>query len=231
MGSAVGRGGQCFQVNVASWRRFLKPTVADPPIGDAHIVVRVGRSGSGAAEAGAARAGKSGALRGHDVFSSIRIVIIWRGWGILALFVTLAWSGVIGGPREARRGRDGVGSLGVGLGLVAAGAGNFFLGKWLNESRPLNQVGEHKEKLRTELRQRAAVGQFQAAPGVPVPTNPYEAEAQINAVVEAQTQNIASRLRNIHTLFFIPIQWVGVLEGVGGVVLMGLIAFEGVGGV
>ena len=172
------------------------------------------------AEAGAARAGKSGALRGHDVFSSIRIVIIWRGWGILALFVTLACIFVISLPMEALLGRDAVGSFGVGLGLVAAGAGNFFLGKWLNESRPLNQVGEHKERLRTELRQRAAVGQFQAAPGVPVPTNPYEAEAQINAVVEAQTQNIASRLRNIHTLFFIPIQWVGVLEGVGGVVLM-----------
>ena len=64
-------------------------------------------------------------------------MIIWRGWGILAILVTAA--GMAGAilPMEALMGRGETAStLGPGIGLLISGVANFFIGRWLNLTRP-----------------------------------------------------------------------------------------------
>ena len=56
--------------------------------------------------------------------------------------------------------------------------------------------------------------------GAPAPRDEAEASQQIERIVAQQSPEVRRRLRNRNTLFFIPIQWVGAVAVIGGVVLM-----------
>ena len=133
-------------------------------------------------------------------------MIIWRGWGILGLFVTLA--GVFGtlAVVHALLGTsESASALGGGIGFLLAGAANFFLEDFRNQ-------------LRADLWERVANDSFQMAPGAPAPSSEEEAAQQIEQVVTSESRDAERAGRNIHTFFFIPLQWVGALEGIGGLV-------------
>ena len=146
-------------------------------------------------------------------------MIIWRGWGILGLFVTLA--GVFGSLAvvHALLGTsESASALGGGIGFLLAGAANFFLGRWLNITRPAQNAEGFRNQLRADLWERVANDSFQMAPGAPAPSSEEEAAQQIEQVVAGESRNAERAGRNIHTFFFIPLQWVGALEGIGGLV-------------
>ena len=155
-------------------------------------------------------------------------MIIWRGWGILGLFVTLA--GVFGSLTvvEALLGTsESALALGGGIGFLLAGVANFFLGRWLNIIRPAQNAEGFRNQLRADLWERVANDAFQMAPGVPEPSSEAEAAQQIEQVVAGESRNAERAGRNIHTFFFIPLQWLGALEGIGGLVLAFYSPFAG----
>ena len=95
---------------------------------------------------------------------------------------------------------------------------NFFLGRWLSLTHPAQEVEKLRDQLRAEVWERVANGAFQMSPGAPAPSSEEEAAAQIEQVVENQVRDMERARRNIHTLFFIPIHWIGLIEGVSGLV-------------
>ncbi len=158
----------------------------------------------------------------------IAFMIIWRGWGILGLFVTLA--GVFGSLTvvEALLGTsESALALGGGIGFLLAGVANFFLGRWLNIIRPAQNAEDFRNQLRADLWERVANDAFQMAPGAPEPSSEAEAAQQIEQVVAGESRNAERAGRNIHTFFFIPLQWLGALECIGGLVFSFYSPFAG----
>ena len=87
----------------------------------------------------------------------IASMIIWRGWGILGLFVTLA--GVFGtlAVVHALLGTsESASALGGGIGFLLAGVANFFLGRWLNIIRPAQNAEDFRNQLRADLMLRTS---------------------------------------------------------------------------
>lgn len=117
-------------------------------------------------------------------------MIIWRGWGILGLFVTLA--GVFGtlAVVHALLGTsESASALGGGIGFLLAGVANFFLGRWLNIIRPAQNAEDFRNQLRADLWERVANDAFQMAPGAPEPSSEAEAAQQIEQVVAGESRN------------------------------------------
>ena len=147
-------------------------------------------------------------------------MIIWRGWGVLAFLVTGL---CVVGLGELGESMDPDGPLArafLALGFLAAGAANWFLGRYLNMIRPQQQGERYQNLLRAQLWQRVNNGVFQMAPGAPAPTSQAEATQQIEQLVAQGTEGQVRAHSNVHTLFFIPIQWLGLIEVAGGLVLL-----------
>ena len=151
----------------------------------------------------------------------VSVMIIWRGWGILSVFITLLVAGIVGVTFQAFLGRGNAAvSFGYGLGFIVAGVANYLFGRQVNAVAPAKKIEAFKEQMRREMWDRVAHGAFQVAPGTPPLANRGEAHQQIEYLVGQASRDAARGLRNIHTLFFIPVQWVGAAEGVLGVVLI-----------
>ena len=151
----------------------------------------------------------------------VAVMIIWRGWGILSVFITLLVAGIVGSTFQAFLGSGNTSVFfGYGLGLILAGVANYFFGRQVNELAPARKIEAFREQMRHEMWDRVAQGSFQVGPGAPPPANRDEAHQQVEHVVEQASANAAKGLRNIHSVFFIPVQWIGAVEGVLGVVLI-----------
>lgn len=143
-------------------------------------------------------------------------MIIWRGLGFLAVLVGLLGV-LIGVGLSSLAGEETSGPL-MGLGMLLGGAGVFALGWYLNVVNPAKKAQTWTEQRRAELQHAVATGQFQPAPGI-APASRQEAEVQAQLMLDAESTHVTKRLRNIHTLFWIPMQWWGVVWAVVGVVV------------
>lgn len=152
-------------------------------------------------------------------------MIVWRGWGIASVFTLLAGYSIAAGILWLFTDRPSAAWL-LGLGGVVGGALTWLLGYFLNVLRVRSQVDAYAKNLRGILHSRAEQGVFQAGPGVPVPSSAAEAATQIEYVVSQHTDDLAQRLKNQHTLFFIPVQYLGILAGVISVVAALFAAFK-----
>ena len=110
--------------------------------------------------------------------------------------------------------KSAIANIFVALGALVGGALGFLCGRWLNVIRPRAKVAQWQEQRRAELRARVDAGQFQMAPGVQAPASREEGYAQIEQLIAAESPEILSQLKNIHTLFYIPMQWFAVGGGV-----------------
>jgi len=63
-------------------------------------------------------------------------------------------------------------------------------------------------------------GTFQVPAGAPAPRDETEASQQIEYVITQQSPEVRRRLRNQNTLFFIPLQWLGAMVAIGGIIFM-----------
>ena len=146
-------------------------------------------------------------------------MIIWRGWGIVGFFLILGSIilttsvGSIGTNTPA-------GIISTGAGMLLGGAACAVFGYWLNVLRPRQKADEYLQGLRQDLWQRMREGTFQIPAGAPAPRDEAEASQQIERIVAQQSPEVRRRLRNRNTLFFIPLQWLGSMVVVGGIVLM-----------
>ena len=147
-------------------------------------------------------------------------MIIWRGWGIAGLFLIVGGIALVAGLSGHNSSNTPAGVAAVGAGMLLGGAACAALGYWLNVVRPRNKADEYLEGVRRELWQRVRAGAFQVAVGAPAPRDEAEASQQIERIVAQQSPEVRRRLRNRNTLFFIPLQWLGSVVVLGGVVLM-----------
>ena len=151
-------------------------------------------------------------------------MVIWRGWGILGLlFIPLGAVGlaglfrlVIGDEHEP---------LPVGLGLAVAGVALFFAGRWFQGWHARRRADKYVDARRPEVAQTIAAGAFQPVPGYQ-PASREEADRLGAEMLESEHAQIVHMLRGHHTLFFIPVHYVGLVMTVIGAV-MGVLALTG----
>jgi hypothetical protein len=146
-------------------------------------------------------------------------MVIWRGLGFLAFILAAggALLGVLLG--SAITGGDDPSAVYPGLGLIIGGAASFALGWWLNVIKPAQKAAQWTTQRQAELQTAVASGQFQPSPGI-VPASAQDAQAQADAMLTQESAHVTKRLRNIHTLFWIPMQWAGVVIVAIGVWVM-----------
>ena len=142
-------------------------------------------------------------------------MIIYRGWGLLGAGIPVLTAFAIGAlPMSLYGNKSAIANIFVALGALVGGALGFLCGRWLNVIRPRAKVAEWQEQRRAELRARVDAGQFQMAPGVQAPASREEGYAQVEQLIVAESPEILNRLKNIHTLFYIPMQWFAIGAGV-----------------
>lgn len=106
----------------------------------------------------------------------------------------------------------------IGLGVAAGGVGAHFVGKYLNVTSVEQKVEQHIAGRQAELEQHVRSGQFQLAPGIPAPASMDEAQVQADGILQNERQHLTERLRNQHTLFFVPLQYAAF-----GIIALGLV--------
>ncbi len=142
-------------------------------------------------------------------------MIIFRGWGLLGAGIPVLTAFAIGAlPMSLYGDKSAIANIFIALGALVGGALGFLCGRWLNVIRPRTKVAEWQEQRRAELRARVDAGQFQMAPGVQAPASREEGYAQVEQLIAAESPEILSHLKNIHTLFYIPMQWFAIGGGV-----------------
>lgn len=154
-------------------------------------------------------------------------MIIWRGWGILAiLFIPLGAFGLgwlisfVGGAGGEMT------SWSIGVGLMLAAAGLFALGWWLNTIRAEQQAAQWADTRADQLQAAVEGGYFQPTPGVS-PTSLDQARQQAGVMLESERAEVTRRLRNRHSMFWVPMQWWAVPLFVFGVItLVGVMPVE-----
>lgn len=145
-------------------------------------------------------------------------MIIWRGFGFLAVLI-VAVGALIGFGMSSLVAPEGeVNGPLFGLGLLIGAAGTFAAGWWLNVINPEKKTQKWVEQRRAELQFAVANGQFQASPGI-APSSQAEAQGQAEAMLAHESAVVGKRLRNVHTLFWIPMQWIGVVVALVAVVV------------
>ncbi|WP_120522033.1 hypothetical protein [Arthrobacter celericrescens] len=145
------------------------------------------------------------------------MIIIWRGWGILVLLFGAVGTGAAGVLSHGN-------TVATGVGLAAAGAGIWFLGRWLNELAPKAAFAAAMEFRAQELRRIVDVGAY-CFPGLPAPQSYDEALAQSEEQLALESAQARPAYFNKHTFFFVPMQYLGLVLGAGAlmVVISGLI--------
>lgn len=143
-------------------------------------------------------------------------MVIWRGWGILAVLFFLA-AGILGvglpyGVWEEAAPRW----LLIPIAL-AAGAGCWFTGVYLNVTRPQRIANETVPAFREQVLRSVQDGTFRL-PNQPPPRSYAEAQGQAEAYLH---MTIPAMLRgtNQHTLFWVPMQYWGIVIAVWGVAM------------
>lgn len=131
-------------------------------------------------------------------------MIIWRGWGIVGLFLIVGGMALVMGLSGHNSSDTPAGVVAVGAGLLLGGAACAALGYWLNVVRPRSKAAEYLEGVRRELWQRVRAGAFQVAVGAPAPRDEAEAAQQVEYLVSQQSREVGRGLRNRNTLLLHP---------------------------
>ena len=140
-------------------------------------------------------------------------MIVWAGWGILALVPPVALYFLMA---AAAGGNVWVGAIG----LILGGVIDWFLGVYFNKTRPARELAKTMDARSSELHAMAEAGTFYRGPGFPMPTSLADAHQQADQLAAEEYHALKSKVSNRNTLFFIPMQYFGILCAIGGAVLM-----------
>ena len=124
-------------------------------------------------------------------------MIIWRGWGALPIVIAALCIGLGGLMSTLNKGLFGVFA---GLALIGGGVGTWFLGQWFNQIKPVQRYDEWFAQRREEVGQSAdpwAMGEY---------------------VLQQEGAKLKAALTNRHSLFFIPMQYIGFAMGAAGLI-------------
>ncbi|WP_161925087.1 transcriptional accessory protein [Actinomyces sp. 432] len=147
-------------------------------------------------------------------------MIVWTGGGVLALLFWGLGVGAGSAAASALGGSDSTQTMCIGIACLFFGFASYLVGKWFNITRPSRQAEQRLADYQQELLGRVQAGAFQAAPGVPAPRSVEEAQQQVGSLVERERARLQRGLRNRHTMFWIPMQYWGMLQVIGGGVMI-----------
>lgn len=145
-------------------------------------------------------------------------MIIWRGWGFLAIVYIALGAALLGGLIGASllQSSTAAGPL-AGVGILIGGALTAVHGWYLNVLRPRRRADEWEQAERPRLEAAADQGTLVVAN---VQTrSPEEAADMIEAVLTDGRRAIGRH--GPHSVFWIPMEIIGILAIVGGLVLAG----------
>jgi len=142
-------------------------------------------------------------------------MVFWRGFGGIGfvIMVLFGFGGMFIGTQLNMT------QLWVGIGIFLGGVVSFAVGWWLNVANPQKKADEWAAARKQQLDHLVQTGQFQLAPGAPMPSSLAEANTQATQLLDVERAQAHRQLRNIHTLYFIPLQWAGLLGGVIGLIV------------
>ncbi|MGA4506956.1 hypothetical protein ACQB6R_01315 [Propionibacteriaceae bacterium G1746] len=153
-------------------------------------------------------------------------MIIWAGWGMLAVLMPLLGAGLMVGLASTLQVQDPYFTAFVGVGLLLGGVATWFVGKYFNKQRPLTEARTHMAGRRQQVEALVQQGRFQLAPGYPMPSSYQEAQAQAGHLLATEEAQLEQRLRNRHTLFWVPMQYTAFLWLALGVLLLGVTVYQ-----
>lgn len=135
------------------------------------------------------------------------MLLIWRGWGILPVLYLVAALILTGLLVSLGLPQSSFGIVFFGLGLLAAVA-TWFTGVAINQNRPRRKAAEWAQHRRAQLNELVVSGRFSLGPGQPQPASLEEAQRMSDDLFAAETAELDKAVRNRHTLFWIPMQYV-----------------------
>ena len=142
-------------------------------------------------------------------------VIVWRGWGGLAVVYIGLGVGLLGGLLgSALLELPSVGPF-VGLGLLIGGAGTAVHGWYLNVIRPRKKAAEWAEVERPRL--EVAADQGSLAFDNVRPSSREEAGQLIDQAIEQGRRRIGQH--GPHSVFWIPMEIIGILAMIIGLIV------------
>lgn len=145
-------------------------------------------------------------------------MIIWRGWGIVAVGILAVAMFIFAGlgsmllPKSAQL-------YAIAFGIAAAAVGTWFAGIALNKTAPQKKIDAWAANRQHQLTQLVNAGQFSLGPGQPQPQSHEEAQQMAAALFEAEKKQLSGAY-NQNTLFFIPVQYFAYIFGVLAVVVL-----------
>lgn len=146
-------------------------------------------------------------------------MIIWRGWGVLAFIYAAVAMMLFLGLASALV-PDAALPFTAAVGLLAAAAATWFTGIAMNRTAPQRKIDEWAHGRRAQLDELVSTGRFSLGPGQPQPSSYEEARAMADAVFVHELEQ-TKRAYNVHTLFFIPMQYLAfVWAGIAVIVLI-----------
>lgn len=151
-------------------------------------------------------------------------MIIWRGWGILAILIGGACAGLGAAMSLAN---PSLTPILVGLMLIGGGVGIWFLGDWLNVKRPVAEFDGWFAQRRTEVAALVRGGAYSNVPDPQRPGQLADPWAVADYVLQQESAKVRAALTNRHSLFFVPLQYFGFVMGAIGIVVMVAGAFRG----
>lgn len=142
-------------------------------------------------------------------------MIIWRGWGVVAVgFFLLA--GILGVAIPFNLWGDAAKWVLAPV-AVLCGIGCWLVGNYLNVTKPQRVLDVEIPRLREEVRQSVDAGTFRLA-NQPPPTSRDQAIGQAQAYLATAEASMGQR-RNANTLFWIPVQYWGFIIAAWGIAM------------
>lgn len=143
-------------------------------------------------------------------------MIIWRGWGGLAVVYIGLCAALLGGLLGASILQSSAAAAPLaGLGILIGGALTAAHGWSLNVLRPRKRADQWEEVERPRLESAADRGVLVV--GNTQPSSPEEAAQMIESVIADGRRTIGRH--GPHSVFWIPMEIIGILAMVGGLVL------------
>ncbi len=142
-------------------------------------------------------------------------MIIWRGWGVIPVGITLACLGLGFAMSSVYPQLRGVF---VGLMLIAGGVGTWFIGQHLNQKKPIEEFDAWHAKRRTEIAALVRAGHYSSVPDPQRPGQLADPWSVGEYVLNQEGTRVRDLITNRHSLFFVPIQYIGFVMAAAGLV-------------
>ena len=162
---------------------------------------------------------------GSSSANFLRMILIWRGWGVLSALILLVGLAVAVALAQAV-GNGPIGAVAFAAVVTAASAGVWFLGVYFNKTRSEQQLDRHLGERNMHYENLIRSGQFQATPGMAAPANYAQARSQADQLLAAERAELTPRFRNNNTLFWIPMQYFAFVGGIAAAVGSVMIAVQ-----